>query len=108
MATGPPADAYKRVTNGQPYAGAAVSSHELRDLLDQVPDTRELILRRAPTWSAAYDAWCEARDDALDAYRAWRWAPAADTYAAYRAAQDREDAAQDTLAHTQTARTRVA
>ena len=75
-----------------------MSTHELKDLLDQVPDTRELILRRAPTWSAAHDAWSEARDDALDAYRAWRLAPAAETYAAYRAAQDRADAAQDSLA----------
>jgi hypothetical protein len=88
-----------------------VSTHELKDLLDQVPDTRELILRRASSWSAAHDAWSEARDDALDAYRGWRSAPAAETYAAYRAAQDRADAAQDTLAlgasQSQTSRTSV-
>ena len=87
-----------------------MSTHELKDLLDQVPDTRELILRRAPTPSAAHDAWSEARDDALGAYRAWRQAPAAETYAAYRAAQDRADAAQDTLAlaaQSQTSRTSV-
>ena len=89
-----------------------MSTHELKDLLDQVPDTRELILRRAPTPSAAHDAWSEARDEALEAYRAWRHTPAADTYAAYRAAQDRADAAQDTLAleagaQSQTSRTSV-
>lgn len=84
-----------------------MSTHELKTLLDQVPDTRELILRRARTWSAAYDAWSEARDEAHEAYRAWRAVPTSETYAAYRAAQDREDAAQDTLAQTQTSRTSV-
>ena len=84
-----------------------MSSHELKDLLDQVPDTRELVLRRSRTWSASYDAWIEAREDARDAYRGWRAQPGPGTYAAYRAAQDREDAAQDTLAQTQTSRTSV-
>ena len=37
----------------------------------------------------------------------WRTAPGAASYAAYRAAQDREDAAQDALAQTQTSRTSV-
>jgi hypothetical protein len=84
-----------------------VSSRELKTLLDQVPDTREIVLRRARTWSADYDAWSDARDDALEAYRRWRLSPTAETYAVYRAAQDREDAAQDTLAHTQMSRTSV-
>jgi hypothetical protein len=84
-----------------------VSIHELKDLLDQVADTRELVLRRTHTWSASYDAWLEAREDARDAYREWLARPGAASYAAYRAAQDREDAAQDTLAHTQTSRTSV-
>ena len=75
-----------------------MSSHELKDLLDQVADTREIVLRRPLTWSADYDAWSDARDEARAAYRRWRAAPAGDTYAVYRAAQDREDAAQDTLA----------
>jgi hypothetical protein len=79
-----------------------VSAHELKDLLDQVADTRELILRRSPlhghAWNAHYDAWSDAHEEAEEAY--WRWkregGPAA--YARYRAAQDREDAAQDLLA----------
>jgi hypothetical protein len=74
-----------------------VSIHELRDLLDQVADTREIVLRR-PRSCAAYDAWSDARDETLIAYRQWAAAPAAGSYAAYRAAQDREDAAQDSLA----------
>jgi acyl-CoA reductase-like NAD-dependent aldehyde dehydrogenase len=86
-----------------------VSSHDLKTLLDQVADTREIVLRRSRTWSADYDAWADARDDALDAYREWRAAPAAETYAVYRAAADRADAAQDTLAaaQAQTSRTSV-
>ena len=84
-----------------------MSSHELKTLLDQVPDTREIVLRRPRTWSADYDAWSDARDEALQAYAAWLAAPAAETYAVYRAAQDRADAAQDTLSYTHTSRTRV-
>jgi hypothetical protein len=84
-----------------------VSSHELKTLLDQVADTREIVLRRPRTWSAEYDLWCDACEEALEAYRRWRVAPTADTYAVYRAAQDREDAAQDTLAQTQISRMSV-
>lgn len=84
-----------------------MSSHELKTLLDQVADTREIVLRRALSWSADYDAWGDARDEAQDAYRRWRAAPTADSYAVYRAAQDREDAAQDTLAAAQTQMSRT-
>ena len=86
-----------------------MSRHELKDLLDQVPDTRELVLRRQPRLSVAFDAWEEARDDALDAYRLWHTTACLEAYAVYRAAQDRADAAQDVLARsqTQTSRTSV-
>jgi len=86
-----------------------MSTRDLKSLLDQVADTREVVLRRPRTWIADYDLWRDACDEAEEAYRCWRAAPAADTYAVYRAAQDREDAAQDTLAHaqTQTSRTSV-
>ena len=69
-----------------------MSTTELRALLDQVADTRELVLRRAaslgPAFNAVYDAWSDAHEEAEDAY------------AVYRAAQDREDAAQDALSAT--------
>ncbi len=84
-----------------------MSSQDLKDLLDQVADTREIVLRRPRTWSADYDAWSDARDDARQAYAAWQAVSTAESYAVYRAAQDREDAAQDTLAQTQTVRTSV-
>jgi hypothetical protein len=79
-----------------------MSSTELKHLLDQVADTRELVLRRAaalgPDFDAVYDAWSDAHEEAEHAYVAWRTAGGADEYAVYRAAQDREDAAQDALA----------
>jgi hypothetical protein len=81
-----------------------MSTTELKALLDQVPDTRELVLRRAaslgPAFNAVYDAWSDAHEEAEDAYRAWMRSGSGDDYAVYRAAQDREDAAQDSLAVT--------
>ena len=81
-----------------------MSTTELKALLDQVPDTRELVLRRAaslgPAFNAIYDAWSDAHEEAEDAYRLWMRSGTGDDYAVYRAAQDREDAAQDALAVT--------
>ena len=53
------------------------------------------------------EAWRDAAEEAAAAMRKWRTAPGPVSYAAYRAAQDREDAAQDALAQTQTSRTIV-
>ena len=79
-----------------------MSLRELKLLLDQVDDTRELILRReaslGPAWNALYDAWSDAHEEAEHAFIAWRRSGDRDDYAVYRAAQDREDAAQDALA----------
>ena len=79
-----------------------MSIRELKILLDQVPDTRELILRReaalGPAWSAVYDAWSDAHEDAEGAWLTWRSDGGREAYLAYRAAVDREDAAQDALA----------
>jgi hypothetical protein len=74
-----------------------MSVQELKSLLDEVADTRELVLRRQATWAPELDAWRDAREDAADAYRVWRQRRDVTSYAAYRAAQDREDAAQDAL-----------
>jgi acyl-CoA reductase-like NAD-dependent aldehyde dehydrogenase len=79
-----------------------MSAHELKELLDQVPDTRELVLRRAagfgPTWNAHYDAWSDAHEEAEHAFCEWKLLGGRQRYSLYRAAQDREDAAQDALA----------
>jgi hypothetical protein len=79
-----------------------MSAQDLKDLLDQVPDTYELVLRReaelGPSWDAVYSAWSDAHEEAEDALHAWRQGGGRRAYSAYRAAQDREDAAQDALA----------
>jgi len=91
--------AYEWVRPGiRPVKEGKMSVNELRSLLDQVPDTRELVLRRQATWAPVLDAWRDAREDAAEAYLSWRVRRDAGSYAAYRAAQDREDAAQDALA----------
>lgn len=97
---------------GNPAANAtAMSTNDLRVLLDDVPDTRELVLRVAypeSRWSPVHEAWRAAREDAGVAWSAWASSPGdRAAYAAYRAAQDREDAAQDALTQTQTARAAV-
>ena len=82
-------------------AGAKVngmSVDELRVLLDQVGDTREIVLRRAPGWAPVQEAWREAHDEAAAAYGAWHTSATPESYSADRAAQDRADAAQDALA----------
>jgi hypothetical protein len=71
---------------------------ELRLLLDEVPDTRELVIRRDAGWAPERDAWRDAHEDACTAYRVWLADRTARAYSAYRAAQDRADAAQDALA----------
>ena len=75
-----------------------MSVDEIRILLDEVPDTREIVLRRPAGWSPEHGAWSDAHEEAYLAYRAWRAQRTPEAYAAYRAAQDREDAAQDLLA----------
>jgi hypothetical protein len=75
-----------------------MSLDELRILLDAVPDTREIVLRRGDGWRAERDAWREAHDDAVEAYRRWHACRSRAEYVSYRAAQDRADAAQDVFA----------
>jgi hypothetical protein len=76
-----------------------MSLSDLRTLLDDVPDTREIILRREAAWSPVLEAWRDASEEAAGALQEWRDAPGDRVaFAVYRAAQDREDAAQDALA----------
>ena len=86
-----------------------MSHGDLRSLLDDVPDTLEIVLRRDPEWSPVLEAWRDAAEEAAAALAALaRRARRRGAYAAYRAAQDREDAAQDALAlSTQTSLTSV-
>ena len=81
-----------------------MSAQELRDLLERVEDTREVVLRRLEDRERAepFVIWREARGDANAAYAAWRSHPSRDTYFAYRAAEDRADAAEDSLSRAAT------
>lgn len=76
---------------------------KLRHLLEDVPDTREIVLREphrdgelrhrdelAVVWSAA-------RAEANLAYDTWCAASCESAYVAYRAAEDRANAAEDAL-----------
>jgi hypothetical protein len=85
-----------------------MSSHELKTLLDDVPDTLEIVLRHESCRPLELEVWRDAGEEASSAFAAWCAQPGdRGAYAAYRAAQDREDAAQDALAHTHTSRSSV-
>jgi hypothetical protein len=84
-----------------------MTRNDLRSLLDDVPDTFEIVLRRGADWSPVREAWRDAREEAACALARWRAQPGRDAYLVYRAAQDREDAAQDALTQPQTSRSDV-
>src|SRR4051794_24327407 len=109
MATSWTPRAYPRVVSTRFWAfpSRAMSHSDLRSLLDDVPDTLEIVLRRSPDWSPVLGAWRDAAEEAGAALATWRRLRDAQSYAVYRAAQDREDAAQDALRQTQTSLTSV-
>ena len=74
-----------------------------RDILREIGDTGDLVFSgRTPRPRSRYDmywhAWDDAHAQAELAYAAWHQDPGRASYAVYRAAQDRADAAQDALA----------
>ena len=82
-----------------------MSTKELKDLLERIEDTREIVLGSAAKPKRAtgavgevYAVWDAARTDARAAYEAWTAEPGPDTFAVYRAASDRADAAATALA----------
>jgi len=81
-----------------------MSTRELKDLLEHVDDTRELVFGAADEAGAGwivgelYAVWSAARAEANLAYDAWRAAPGREGHAIYLAAEDRADAAEDALA----------
>jgi uncharacterized membrane protein len=69
---------------------------------DRAARIRALAAEADAAWLAdelAY-AWRSAQDEAVAAYRGWCESPGASEYAAYRAAQDRADHAQDLLSYS--------
>ena len=73
----------------------------LIELLESVPDTREVVIKRAGEPLAEGEpllaAWSAARFEADAALDFWRSRHGGEAYAVYRAAQDRADAAHDAL-----------
>ena len=70
-------------------------------LLAERDRTRELLLASGTPlcWAVGelLQVWRDAQAHARLAYERWRISPGGDAYAAYRAAQDRADAAQHSL-----------
>jgi hypothetical protein len=78
-----------------------MTAQHLHDLLEDLADTREIVLRRgAPPapGDAMLEAWRAAAEDARAAYAAWCGRPGRRGRAAYAAAEDRADAALAALA----------
>jgi hypothetical protein len=74
-----------------------MTAQQLHDLLEEIPDTRELVVA-SPEPDGLLAAWRAAHCDASRALSRWRVAADSDAFAAYRAAADRADAAQEALA----------
>ncbi|MCW3008083.1 MAG: hypothetical protein JWP17_2709 [Solirubrobacterales bacterium] len=74
-----------------------MTTQQLHDLLEEIPDTRELVVA-SPEPDGLLAAWRAAHAESARALARWRMARGCDAFAAYRAAADRADAAQDALA----------
>jgi hypothetical protein len=78
-----------------------MSVQELRELLERIEDTREIVLRPGSSQvSRAGEplaVWRAARAESNHALEAWRRDPGEAAYAVYRAAEDRADAAEASL-----------
>jgi hypothetical protein len=79
-----------------------MTAQQLHSMLGSLDDTRELVLDapQADEDHPLFTAWLVAERRAARALAAWRTRSAApvEAYAAYRAAADEADAAQDVLA----------
>ena len=73
-----------------------MNAQQLHDLLEAVPDTREIVIASCEA-EGLPAAWRAAHAEAAHALGAWRAWPGRESFAVYRAAQDRADAAQDAL-----------
>jgi hypothetical protein len=78
-----------------------MSVQELRELLERIEDTREIVLGLAPgevpRAGEPLAVWRGARAEANAALETWRSEPGEAAYAVYRAAEDRADAAEASL-----------
>lgn len=89
-----------------------MTTRQLRQLLEHVEDTREIVLcdsgrTEARERDELAAVWSAARAEANLAYTDWREGGGPEAYAVYRAAEDRADSAQAALAATSAARVEV-
>ncbi len=70
---------------------------QLHKLLHELHDTHEVVVTEAPHGDVALAVWRIAAADAHAAYDAWTAESSLRAYTAYRAAEDRADAAFDAL-----------
>lgn len=70
---------------------------QLHELLEEIEDTHEVVITRAPHDDVALAIWRAAEDEAELALCDWRIEGGSDAYVAYRAAADRADAAAEAL-----------
>ena len=81
-----------------------MGARDLQDVLDAIPDTGEIVIRvpTAPEVDELLLAWRTARAEANAALERWRLLHTREAFAAFRAAEDRADAAQDALSARRT------
>ena len=76
-------------------------TRQLQDVLDAIPDTGEIVIRPHPRHDGVdelLEAWREARAEANAALERWRAVTGRAAISVWRAAEDRADAAEDSLA----------
>ena len=74
-----------------------MTTQELHLMLDAVPDTREIVVRRLDEGDVQLAVWRAAEQDARQAYSEWKAWPGVGRHAAYLAASDQADAAAASL-----------
>jgi hypothetical protein len=82
-----------------------MSAKDLKDLLEHLDDTYEIVLTPLPEADDELPfpveellfCWRDAEEEAAAAYQLWRERPGAEAYAVYLAASDRAEAAQEAL-----------
>ena len=79
-------------------------ARDLQNVLDAIPDTGEIVivLPSPPEVDELVLAWRSAHSEATAALECWRGWRTREAFAAFRAAEDRADAAQDALAARRT------
>jgi hypothetical protein len=76
-----------------PKRGPLMTTDALHSLLEDLADTRELVISTEHAGNPLMAAWRHAVDEARGAYEMWSAAPSRLSYSRYLAAEDQADAA---------------